>query len=27
MSWYQIEVEADKWEELQKLLKDLEDSK
>jgi len=26
MSWYQIEVEADKWEELQKLLKDLEES-
>jgi len=26
MSWFQIEVEADKWEEVQKLLKDLEES-
>jgi len=26
MSWYQIEVEADNWEDLQKLLKDLEES-
>jgi len=27
MEWYQLELEADKWEELQEVLRDLENSK